>query len=76
MPLEEFLVVFLVLVGQADLARRLRVAEEFLRDRSVELVFLLLDIHEAVRRLHFNGERSLRRELLSISQLFPLLKID
>ena len=60
MPLQEFLVVFLVLVGQADLARRLRVAEEFLRDRSVELVFLLLDIHEAVRRIHFNGERSLR----------------
>ena len=47
-PLEEFLVVFLVLVGQANLARRLRVAEEFLRDRSVELVFLLLDIHETV----------------------------
>ena len=49
MPLEEFLVVFLVLVRQADLAWRLRVTEEFLRDRSVELVFPLLDIHEAVR---------------------------
>ena len=46
-PLEQFLVVFLVLVGQANLARRLRVAKEFLRDRCVELVFLLLDIHEA-----------------------------
>ena len=76
MPLEKILVLYLVLVGHAHLARCLRIPEEFLHHWRVKLLLFLLDARQALRCLNFDGKGLLGRELLILGHQLSLVKID
>ena len=74
--LQKFLVIFIVLIRQANLSRHLCVSEQLLRDWRVKLVPLIIDVRQTPWRLAFDRERLLSIHLHIRGHLLSLLIID
>ena len=75
MPLEKLLVILLILIRQAELARHLWITEELLRHRRVELSFLLLNVGETLRSFYFHRKAFVSRKPLVINYVLSLTKV-
>ena len=75
MPLEKLLVILLILIRQAELARHLWITEELLRHRRVELSFLLLNVGETLRSFYFHRQAFVSGKPLVINYVLSLTKV-